>query len=342
MKLGIKWRGLSPVSFCFFSLFTLCWITGFVAQADASTTSLERRIKQEFAVPMSSLNERVVEEIKSHHHILIPGMMNEVTSLFGLYYVEVKEFLNSIDAEYTLQNLPTKTSAVVNADFLNLRLREMYARQEVKRPFSIRGHSKGGTEALLMVLRHPDLMLDGIVDRVLLEQCAIRGSSLAEPRSLSFLTPFSYFYIKNGLESVTISGARKNLDDAFQVFDERLSARFPGKGKDFVDRKREEISSKIRYIRSYQNPKEFSLATRIVQWACNRTLDVKAGPSDGLLLLKDQKDDRIGRDLGILKHDHVGLSVSLVSKTTQDERRALARAVFGEFYDASPSTQRNP
>ncbi len=330
-----------------------------VSLAEAAPLALEQRIKNELNEPMSTLTESTLEEIRSHHHVLIPGMMNGVADFLGLYYVEVKSFLTSIGAEFTYHGLPTKTSALVNAGVLNLKLRTIYESQIIKKPISIRGHSKGGAEVLLTVLRNSDLILDGIVDKVLLEQAAARGSSLAAPRIFSFLNPFSYFYLSEGLQSVHTSEAQKNLDEAFEVFEESLKDRFKREvavlsrdhvlgsfgasasdlfkreEKKFVDQKRLEISSKIRYLRTYQEPDQFSLGTRIVLWACNQTLDRQAGPSDGLVLLDDQKDDRIGSDLGILKLDHVALSISLLSHTSAEERMAMVRAVLGLFYEKS-------
>jgi hypothetical protein len=299
--------------------------------AETVPLTLERRVALEHKSPMSSLKESTIQEIRNHHHVLVPGMMNGVANFLGLYYNELKSFLDSIGAEYTYLGLPTKTSTLVNTEFLNLKLREIYEGQEIRKPILVRGHSKGGAEVLLAILRYPDLILNGIVDGVLLEQAAARGSSLAVPRTFSFLNPFSYFYIEEGLKSVHTSHAQKNLDEAFEVFEGILKTRF---GKRIAHQRKAEISSKIRYVRTYQDPELFSFGTRIVLWACNQTLDHE-GLSDGLVRLEDQKDDRIGSDLGILKRDHVDLALSRVSNTTEEERLAIVRAVLGQFYDES-------
>ncbi|MEO5968444.1 MAG: hypothetical protein ABIQ95_00835 [Bdellovibrionia bacterium] len=319
--------------------------------AEAAPVSLMERVDLELKNPMSSLRESTLEEIKGHHHVLVPGMMNEVANFLGLYYNEVKGFLDSIGAGYTYLGLPTKTSTLVNTEFLNLKLREIYESQEIKSPILLRGHSKGGVEVLLTVLKYPDLILDGIVDRVLLEQAAIRGSILALPSTFSFLNPFSYFYIEEGLKSVHTLDAQRNLDEAFETLEVALKDRFrkqagdfpatftPDKvylneEKEYVDLMMAIISSKIRYVRTYQDPNQLSLGTRIVLWACNQTLD-KQSLNDGLVHLDHQKDERIGDDLGILKYDHVDLNISRLSNTTEAERLAIVRAVLGQLYDES-------
>jgi hypothetical protein len=325
------------------TLFISSWV-------EAAPVSLVERVDLEFKNPMSSLKESTLEEIRGHHHVLVPGMMNEVANFLGLYYNEVKAFLAFIGAEYTYLGLPTKTSTLENTEFLNLKLREIYENQEIRNPLSLRGHSKGGVEVLLTILKHPDLILDGIVDRVLLEQAAIGGSILAAPNTFSFLNPFSYFYIEAGLKSVRTLDAQKNLDEAFEILETAIKDRFKKQvgdfpealmqgdelylreEKTFVDQKKAEISSKIRYVRTYQDPNQLSLGTRIVLWACNRTLDGQ-NLNDGLVHLDHQKDDRIGDDLGILKYDHTDLNISRLSNTTEEERLAIVRAVFGQLYD---------
>jgi hypothetical protein len=59
--------------------------------------------------------------------------------------------------------------------------------------------------------------------------------------------------------------------------------------------------------------------------------------SDGILLVKDQKFDQFGVDLGVLNVDHVGLTViSLFSKTSEADRKAFTRTVLDQVYQPKP------
>src|SRR5439155_12749343 len=52
--------------------------------------------------------------------------------------------------------------------------------EKTKKPVVLVGHSKGGASVVLAVLRHPELMLEGKVDRVVAIQGAFGGSPVAD------------------------------------------------------------------------------------------------------------------------------------------------------------------
>jgi hypothetical protein len=313
--------------------------------------TLTERLQIELEMPMATLTPEVLDAIRSHHHVLVPGMMNELAHWFGLYYVEIQAILRSLDADFTYLPLPTHVPISKNAETLALRLKDLGAPQpltqtqqalqiETPKPITLIGHSKGGAESFLSLLRHPELLLNGTVDQVVLEQAAIHGSALARPRPWSVLQLLAQFYFADGLFSLESENQTALLDEAFEQLNQHLMEWDPslrGNPEGLADL-RNQLSRKIHYVRTYQSPDALSLGTQIVLWACHNQLDPSGEANDGLLTLSDQKDDRMGEDLGVLQADHVDLSIHRLTQATPGFREAFARALLGQLYARSPES----
>ena len=177
-------------------------------------------------------------------------------------------------------------------------------------PVVLVGHSKGGSDALLAVMRHPELVLSGKVDRVVSIQGAIGGSPVAE--ELERIDPDGYL---PGLASISTTGSREVFRDQLAALRRDLP---PG---DF-----ERLSSRIFYVRGAVSRSSLSMELR----PTHRLLD-RYSPNDGLVVASDQKLDGIGTDLGVVDADHAALTVAgLLSSSTTDYRRGFMRALAGD------------
>ncbi len=169
------------------------------------------------------------------------------------------------------------------------------------------GHSKGGAAVLLTVLEHPELILNGDVDYVVVLQGAVGGSPLAD--GLAKVRPLR----SAGLKSLTTEVAQATFASALRSV-ETLSPDDQTK-----------LYSRIFYVRSAHNENQVA-----AELSLGELLLRAEGANDGLMPAKDMKL-RVGVDLGLLDADHAALTVSsFLSVSTADERRNFTRALYRE------------
>lgn len=174
------------------------------------------------------------------------------------------------------------------------------------------GHSKGGAAALLAVLRFPELVLSGKVDRVVSIQGAIGGSPVADSLLREVPLPF------RGLEALAPARARALFGVALTEARSRLSP------EDLI-----RLSSRVFYVRSQE-----TVSGVAPELAVTATVLSRLGANDGLLLERDMMLDGFGVDLGVLRADHAALTVaSPLANSTSRERRAFTRALLGEIFE---------
>ena len=175
-------------------------------------------------------------------------------------------------------------------------------------PAVLFGHSKGGAAVLLTVLRHPELVLTGKVEAVIVLQGAIGGSPLAD--ALSTVKPLA----GPGMKSLTTREAKETFSAALSALSERLT-------RDQWD----QLFAHIFYVRSAHT--ETTLAAEL---AITELILKEYGENDGLLPKGEMKLN-YGVDLGVLDSDHASLAVSsFLATSTPSERRAFTLALYRE------------
>jgi pimeloyl-ACP methyl ester carboxylesterase len=190
------------------------------------------------------------------------------------------------------------------------------------------GHSKGGAAALLTALRYPELVLTGVIDRVVVVQGAIGGSPLADAIARSAAVR-ALPLPRRGLASLTPSEARS----LFQEELSRVRARITADGL-------ERLFARVFYVRSWEGRGRTSFELALTH---EYLQGFGSGQNDGLLLQEDMKLDRAGVDLGVVASDHASLTVAgLLSKSTTADRKAFTRALFREIYEGDASLQPRP
>jgi pimeloyl-ACP methyl ester carboxylesterase len=193
--------------------------------------------------------------------------------------------------------------------------------QANKRPVVLVGHSKGGAEALLAVLRYPELVTLGVVEKVIVIQGALGGSPVADRlRSVGAVGGLPVHF---GLEALTREKARA----LFKLELEALRRKAPQETIDFV-------FSKVFYVRACSGDGQVALELLPSYEFLKRQ---GSGKNDGLVLVEDQRLYEGGTDLGVLDSDHGSLTVSsFVSASTPRQRRAFTRALLREVFAAAP------
>jgi pimeloyl-ACP methyl ester carboxylesterase len=283
--------------------------------------------------PMQSVSESTREVLQNRHVLFVPGIMNEFVMGLANYfsatrYVVEKEFGSKTSFFWSSSRL----SIADNSEKLYQKIR--YLHEATGKPIILVGHSKGGAEALLTVLKHPHLILSHTVDRVVLIQAAIGGSYLASCDGYLFNLPQKglewFFY--SGITSVSCEQARERFEHGLNWFETYLNHLYGDIGEDIVRKKWELISDKIFYVRSYARPQELSVGLRIVSQFIQKNL-YDFGNNDGIIMSDHQKLPGIGIDLGLIRSDHMELTVSgIFSRASERDRRAFTRALFEQIF----------
>jgi len=290
---------------------------------------LAQTLEQQWVKEKRKTSQEVKKDLLNSKHVLfVAGIMNELASLISSYYVDNIEAVKELGATASYFGPPSEYAIPQNAFLLLQKIKELH--QKTKKKLVVIGHSKGGAELLYTILKYPELMTQNIVDRVILIQPAIGGSPLAE-HTCEWCIDLISTFTKPNLETLKPKVIENHFNNAFISFKHALLEH----QSISVQNLKKEISNRIFYVRSQQNYQNLSLGINIVLKICKTNLN-NYGPNDGLLLTEDQIDTRIGVDLGVLQADHIGLTVSSVSNTTREDRKAFTRALFKMIYPQNP------
>ncbi len=256
-----------------------------------------------------------LEALRARQVLFVGGFLNEVIS--G-YFDDNAAVVKAFGATAWMLSPPSTSSLGADADFIALKARDHY--EGSHRPVVLFGHSKGGAASLMAVLRHPELVLLGVVDCVVVVQGAVGGSPVADLAA----TPLHAAGLPAplaGLDSLQPGDARPAFVAALAHARATLSPAEFG-----------HLSSRIFYVRSVAQKDHLSPVLGPTHGLlCERG----SGQSDGLVLAEDARLDGCGVDLGVVPGDHAALTVSgPLSNATPHQRRAFTRALFREVYGA--------
>lgn len=243
---------------------------------------------------------------------------SDVPDLSSMHVVFVAGYLNELIPRYFDDNavvareLGAGTSVLLPPSMGSLETDVVLVQREIADAAGSRvvlfGHSKGGAAVLLTVLEHPELVLDGPVEAVIVLQGAIGGSPLAD--GLSKVKPLA----GPGLRALTTEQAKRTFALALQKLSQRLTRA-----------QWDQFFSHVFYIRSAHGD-----ATLAAELALTEAILRSEGPNDGLLA-PDNMRLGYGVDLGVLDADHASLTVSsFLATSTPAERRAFTHALFRE------------
>ncbi|KAJ3222582.1 hypothetical protein HK099_002136 [Clydaea vesicula] len=280
-----------------------------------SQQSLLDNYQRELDSPGSGFKgNNITEILRNRHIVLVDGIMNELASILNNYWADNIAALKEIGVGHTHLRYSSARGIPTNADSLYNDI--LVISKRVKLPIVLIGHSMGGAEAAYLFLKYPELLLDGVIEKVVCVNPAIGGSILAD--NLNLLGKAASLLLGSGLNSLKPVVAKKNFEDGFARFQKTI-AEAGYKGGLTPSSRFEYLSKKLYYVRTALSP-----------------ADISEFPNDRLLTAKDQmiqSNPAIGVDLGILEGDHIELVVNgFVSSGDVFHRKAFTRALLQKLF----------
>jgi hypothetical protein len=277
----------------------------------------EKRWNLEKAKPFAGMRIQTLHALRDRHVLFISGILNELPG-GGYFANNIRAVKKEIGATASVYSPSSFRSIKENRDRLYRKIYKRY--REYRKPLILFGHSKGGAEALAAILHYPELILNGIVDRVVIIQGAIGGSPVSDSFEACGMLKVLPKKLKKGVLSLTPARAKELFNE------ESLWASSHLQAHDL-----ELISSRVFYLRSAKDPRKAGFRYRRMGTYLQKTY----GPNDGVLLVQDQMLSSVGNDLGILENrDH---SSEVIQRwfcgKNDDEQRALTRAVLEAIYE---------
>lgn len=296
-----------------------------------------KRWELEKVSPMSGMREEVLHTLKERQVLFISGFGNEFNYFYSVYYKTSQETVESeLGMKATYYGPSSWYSENKSAECLYKKILKIS--EETSQPLVLVAHSKGGAAVLYLILKHSDLILKNIVDRVVLIQAPIGGCAfLSEPHK-NFMSTMTMKFWGDSVKEMKEAASQQRFEKAFQEFKFYLKQEFGSLGDEVVAQKQKEISDKIFYLRSYKEKGELSIGVRILWKIFGINLDSTGQKNDGLLLSDAQKFkpelEEFGVDLGIVQADHIELTSSGVfCGASENDRRAFTRALFEQIYE---------
>lgn len=269
--------------------------------------------------------------LQEKHVIFVAGFLNEMTRPLRNYFDDNMLAVEQLGGSYDYITPSSKLSIAENADILYNILIGIV--NSIKRPIILFGHSAGGGQIMCALYKHPELILNGYVEKVLLIQAAIFGSPLVENESGVLYKIFSTILSPNTY-TLSEQASRATFDTAFALYQIELKKRAK-KLKVAKNDLHEVISSRIFWVRSSAT-KDYGLGLWGLLCVLQDDPDNYLEPDshDVLLSLDAQYDPRIGRPFDTLKKvTHTDLTVSIVSNLSRESRQAFTRAAFLKMND---------
>ncbi len=282
--------------------------------------------------PMRLMTKNFLEFAQSKHVVIVEGFANEVSG-DSSGSPSLETFTNDLEMSASVYRPSSKNAISENLHYLYLEIMDTYAR--VRKPIILVGYSKGGVEALHAALRYPELLLEGVVEEIVLFQSPVKGTPLVVEKEsrLNWVIGGTKLFFKAGLESMLPEQTEDSLSDSLLEFENRLDDKFGSQGPAELEAKRAEISDKIYYVRAYQDKHQLDLKLKFLLRILGSNLD-HHGPNDGVVLTEDQMTDKIGRDAGIIKADHLQLNSKFDKKSTQFKNaKAFFRSTLKHVHD---------
>jgi pimeloyl-ACP methyl ester carboxylesterase len=260
----------------------------------------------------------VRDALRTRQVVFAKGFLNEY--VFGAYFKDnIASLREELGADrVTTVGLNSSVAIHLNAAELAAEVRALYQRNG-NRPVVLVGHSMGGGQAVQMALRFPELLREGIVDRVVSLQGVVLGTTFAEMATGCGApgAPHGSCVANEGLESMQPGPAQESVWRAMQGLTAADKALLDGKLY-FV--RNQVVSNHVMpvFLPAFRYMNAFG------------TLPDGFGGNDGQVPLVMQQLYGAGRALGALDYDHADLEVT---EEPAALRRAFTRALFRELFE---------
>ncbi len=125
---------------------------------------LDALFKDETLKSVHDFPESLRSEYASKHFVLVDGFFNEGARLACVYF---KDNINELkELGFTCSHLRYSSMRSIFRNSEDLHQDIIAKFSKYKKPIVLIGHSMGGGEALCLVLQHPELMINNIIDKV--------------------------------------------------------------------------------------------------------------------------------------------------------------------------------
>jgi pimeloyl-ACP methyl ester carboxylesterase len=301
---------------------------------DSIATSLEGQCSLEVANPGSEMTSGVKDTLQRRRVLFLTGYLGDFSSYLHRYFGTSIDQAQQLGMQTQVYSPASFGGRAQNLEDIHAEVLRVFAEDPAK-PLILVGHSKGGAEALHLVLRYPELLLDGVVDRVVLVQAAVGGSRLGDYETL--YTPFRFlmhFMPKSIKEFADPALAKRAFRNAFKKFEKNLQARAErGQWRQLKNF----VSNRIFYVRSWDSSKNQSAIFRLAPliYKCDLSM---FGRTDGVLTTRDQKlhgQGRFGTDLGLLRSDHGGFANGRSGNQSEARVEAFTRVILQQIYETT-------
>jgi hypothetical protein len=230
--------------------------------------------------------------------LLIPGLFHEVN---GLLHSRVlnhqKQILQQdLGIPFFIEGFASQGCLVENADLLYEKICSQATFQGKK--LILLGHSKGGVEALYAILKYPQLVTEGIVDRVVLIQSPVQGSRFLEQNQNTFLVQLGKKLISKPLNAL--------MPDQSQLFLKNLLENLDSLSLDSLQRF---LSERVYYLRGFKDQAQISSVLKKFISYFEKHFD-EEHLNDGILGVDEQHFLGFGKDLSVMQEDHLFLCAS--------------------------------
>lgn len=306
---------------------------------------LDERWTNEINEPGSTIQDSTRDILRDRHVVFIGGFINGVARVFSNYYTSfIHTAKNDLEMTASYYGPWSWFSIETNIEWIYHELLRRYeeinrGRVGLKKKLIVMGHSKGGAELFHTLLRHPDLIYKGIVDRVVLVQAAVHGSQLIASDDLKY-SIIRYFHRKcPGTNSLRSTVAKELLKRSLILYKRKLRKYCKNGSRRMFRKLHSSISKKIFYVTSYEEQENLSPILKAVLWMYKNGLD-GMGENDGILLMREMKCKHIGKDLGPIQAHHTSATTCInvpllrsILTGSQDEQNALIRAILQLIYE---------
>lgn len=264
--------------------------------------------------PQARLSSEEVRVLNQYHFVFIAGFLNEGAR--KRYFKDNFSTLKENGIETLSMLFPSSQKAIAtNVALLTPEIAKLF-RQGNNKPIILFGHSKGGVEALSLVLGEPQL-LGHEISRIVTLQAPLNGNSF-----LDHWVPPSRWVHFSSLEG--IDSMRR--ESVYNVVHRKYF--------ELAEEDKQKFTERTYFISTSRLPAEVSFLFRLPGYMLLRKLNE---PSDGIVSVSNMVLDLFGQNMGHVKADHTELVVAHVpglNISSPEKTRAFTLALFKNLFKA--------
>jgi pimeloyl-ACP methyl ester carboxylesterase len=283
----------------------------------------------------SRIQTHLLTELQGRHFLFTAGFLNEFSRLqFDYFSVPIQTLERTYGTTVQFFGPQSHRSTLDNVQPLYEAVTAAHA--ETGKPVVLIGHSKGGCEALLLSLRHPELLLEGVLDRTIVLQAPIQGVAFLDHKASHPLLKIAGCVFGEGLSCLQPKKAQLSLESSYALMQEKLKKAVVADIPGIEATLHQWMSERIFFVRSTTPSKN---RHRILQLFLNvLQFDPDTdGPNDGILTLSTQSTPLIGTDLGWVEADHLDLVSGAFDHEDAGDVAAFHRALWCTLF-GGPTT----